>query len=72
MLIATAWARSAFMLATWITSIFAIITIAASFYFERCGWALRLARSVALALAIHHWFFAPGDGTCGRLLWGNC
>jgi hypothetical protein len=69
---ATRWAHSALMNATWVSSSFAIITIAASFFYPRRSWPLRLARSIALALVVYHWFFAPGDGTYGRLLWGSC
>jgi hypothetical protein len=66
------WAHFALMNATWVSSVFAIVTIAASFYLPPGGWALRLARSIALALVVYHWLFAPGDGAYGRLLWGSC
>jgi len=72
MSIPSEWAHFALMHATSISSVFAAITIAASFYFPRTGWPLRLARSIAVGLAVYHWFFAPGDGAYGRLLWGSC
>ena len=72
MLIATRWAQVALMFATWISSIFAVTTIAASFYFPHNCWPLRLARSIALALVVYQWVFAPGKGTYVRLCWGSC
>jgi hypothetical protein len=66
------WARIGLTHATWVSSVFAVVTIAANLSFPRGGWALRLARCVALGMAIFHWFFAPGDGLYSLLLWGRC
>jgi hypothetical protein len=72
MLPVTQWAHFALRNARWVSSAFAIVTIVASFYDPRRSWPLRLARSIAVSLAVYHWFFAPGDGAYGRLLWGSC
>src|SRR5436190_9150428 len=58
--------------ASWVVSIFALVMIGACWYFKPVGRALRLARSIALGMALYHWFFAPGMGVYGRLLWGAC
>jgi hypothetical protein len=72
MLFVTRWAHFSLMNATWVSRAFVIITVVASFYYPRRNWPLRLARSIALALVVYHWFFAPGDGAYGRMLWGSC
>jgi hypothetical protein len=66
------WSRDLLECMSWIAFGVAACWTAACWYFRPAGLALRLARGIALGVAVFHCFFAPGSGTYGRLLWGSC
>ena len=50
----------------------ATCSTAACWLFRPAGVALRLARGIALGVALFHFFLAPHSGTYGRWLLGSC
>jgi hypothetical protein len=66
------WACSVLAYMSWIAFGYAACATAACWYFRPAGLALRLARGIALGVALFHFFMAPGVRTYGRLLWGAC